>query len=197
MIDIDNHDVLKSVYSKDFFTQDQQAEIFQKHEKITLKKGQYLIKEKQVSSYYYIIQEGIVRSFVVDYEGNEITTDLQCQGDIAIDVVSLFKRIPSDINLQAVTDTDLWRIGYEDFQMLFLQTPGFSEWGRNWMTDELFRNKTKMVEMITLPASVRYNKLATTKPEVARDAPLKYIASYLGIANTSLSRLRRSKIKTS
>jgi DNA-binding MarR family transcriptional regulator len=65
------------------------------------------------------------------------------------------------------------------------------------MSEQLFVSKIRSVEMITENASHRYLKLIKEKPQVIRQAPLKQIASYLGITDTSLSRIRKELSKGS
>ncbi|MDO5524244.1 MAG: cyclic nucleotide-binding protein, partial [Bacteroidia bacterium] len=59
------------------------------------------------------------------------------------------------------------------------------------MAGELFRFKQRSIEMIAESATERYLKLIKEKPQVIRQAPLKYIATYLGVTDTSLSRIRK------
>lgn len=76
-----------------------------------------------------IMESGLMRSFAYDYKGNDITTDFFCNHEIIIDVLSLFKRIPTSENIQALTDCECWQIDFEIFQELFHSISGFSEWG--------------------------------------------------------------------
>ena len=59
------------------------------------------------------------------------------------------------------------------------------------MTGRLFHFKQRSVEMVTVSAKERYLKLIKEKPQVIQQSPLKYIASYLGITDTSFSRIRK------
>ena len=93
--------------------------------------------------------------------------------------------------MQCLTDVKLWRIGFQDFEKLFDLYPAFREWGRAWMSRELYKNKNRATEMITLPATERYLQLLENHPQVVLQSPLKYIASYLGVTDTSLSRIRK------
>ncbi len=68
---------------------------------------------------------------------------------------------------------------------------GYSEWGRLFMTEKLFEAKKRSLEMITLPAKERYMQFIKEKPSAIKHAPLKHIATYLGITDTSLSRIRK------
>ncbi len=161
------------------------------HQKIVIPKGYHFIREGEPSSEYHVLISGLIRSYVYDFKMNEITTGFFGKGEIVIEVVSLFERTPSKENIHAVTDCVCWRIDYENFQRLFHSNDAFSEWGRTWMTRCFFQLKQRTVSMITDTASDRYLALRKQYPEILLQAPLKYIATYLGITDTSLSRIRR------
>ncbi|MCL7988147.1 hypothetical protein M8998_09385 [Sphingobacterium sp. lm-10] len=93
--------------------------------------------------------------------------------------------------MQAITDGSGWVLPYGIFQELFHAIPGFSEWGRLWMTNKLFQFKQRSIDIITLSARARYLNIIANKPQVIKYAPLKQIASYLGVTDTSLSRIRK------
>ncbi|WP_333693597.1 Crp/Fnr family transcriptional regulator [Flavobacterium sp.] len=161
------------------------------HYPIQFKKGDFIFKKGEVSDGYLILQSGLMRSFAWDYNGDDITTDFFSDNEVVIDVLSLFQRIPSQENIQALTDCICWKIDYETFQELYHTIPGFSEWGRLWMTNRMFHFKQRMVEMVTLSAKDRYLQLLKEKPKWILQSPLKYIARYLGITDTSFSRIRK------
>lgn len=182
---------LQSIYTHPLFTQQQLDKIFATHTKIELNKNEHLLVQGQTANAYYIIEQGLVRFYVIDYNGNEITTQFTCENEIANDVSSLFQRIPSVQNIQAVTDAVVWKIDFNDFQHLYHSMDSVREWGREWMSAQLFQSQQRSVEMITQSASSRYLQLLEHKPQIIQQAPLKQIASYLGIADTSLSRIRK------
>jgi CRP-like cAMP-binding protein len=128
-----------------------------------------------------------LRNYVIDYNGQDITAGFVGQNEIAIDVISLFNGLPAEENLQALGDVQAWRIEFDDFQELYHQIPNFNEWGRSWMSREVFYLKQKSVEMITLSAKERYLRYIEKFPQIIQNAPLKHIATYLGITDTSLS----------
>lgn len=133
----------------------------------------------------------MIRAFVYDFDHNEITIEFFAENEIVIVPSSLFQQIPSQENLQAITDAALLKISYDDFQQLFNEIEYFKDWGRLWFTHQLFSVKQRSLEMITETAKNRYLKLMKEKPQIIQSAPLKQIASYLGITDTSLSRIRR------
>lgn len=164
------------------------------HERVHYKKGDLLLQEGQVSNCYYILEEGIVRSFVYDYDGNDISTNFFCQDEIVIEVASIFHHIPTKENMVCLTDCTLWRIKFDSFQTLFETMPALAEWGRAWMAHQLFLTKKRALDMITLSALDRYKQLLDEKPKILQQAPLKHIATFLGITDTSLSRVRKELV---
>jgi len=96
-----------------------------------------------------------------------------------------------------MTDCVCWKIDFEAFQNLFKKIKGLSELGRSWMTERLFQCKQHAISMITDSASERYLSLQNNYPQILQHAPLKNIASYIGVTDTSLSRIRREILKTS
>lgn len=188
-------DVLKSIYQHPAFSEEDLNLIFEKHEKLHFKKGEFFLKENEVSNEYFVLETGVARSFVFDTDNNDITINFFTELDIIIEASSIFQRIASIENIQAETDCTVWKINYDDFQELFLTIPALTEWGRAWMSYQLFYLKNRSVEMITKSATERYLDLIQEKPDVLKFAPLKNIASYLGITDTSLSRIRKEIVK--
>lgn len=185
------NELLSFAYQHPLLSLDDLEQIFSLHRKLHLEKGEFVLKEGEIANGYMILETGLIRSYVDDYKGNDITTDFFSKGDVVIEVLSLFQRVESQENIQALTDCVAWEIDFEDFQNLYHSLPGFSEWGRLWMTGRLFHLKQKSLEMVTVSAKERYLNLIKEKPQVVLKSPLKYIATYLGITDTSLSRIRK------
>lgn len=165
------------------------------YERVEIKKGTFLLKEGEIANQYYILESGLIRSFVNDYQGNDITTNFFALNEIVIEVASLFQRVPTKENIQAVTDCICWKIDFKTFQTFFNNIEGFREWGRSYLSQSLFYFKQKSISLITDSATERYLALIKEKPEVFKFAPLKHIATYLGITDTSLSRIRKEIVK--
>ncbi|UJF29559.1 Crp/Fnr family transcriptional regulator [Kaistella sp. 97-N-M2] len=186
--------LFQTIYSHALFTADDLQKIVSLHKKIEVAKGDCLLKERQTATGYYLVEKGLMRFYVHDFNGNEITTQFICENEIVNEVSSLFQRIPSAQNIQAVTDAVLWEIDFANFQQLYHTLESVREWGREWMAAQLFQSQLRSIEMITLSASSRYLQLLKERPQIVQQAPLKQIASYLGIADTSLSRIRKQLV---
>ncbi|UNY99342.1 Crp/Fnr family transcriptional regulator [Zhouia spongiae] len=185
----------EEIYNYATILKDEYREISSAHTKINCVKNELIVESGNICNEYYIIEKGTFRSAVNNYEGEEVTTGFFTENEILIDESSLFQRIPAVENIQAMTAGVLWKIKYEDFQELFHKIEGFREWGRSWMTSQLFISRQRSLSMITLNATQRYLKLLEEKPEVIRQVPLKYIAGFLGVTDTSLSRIRKEIAK--
>jgi len=184
-------DILQHAYQHPSLEKADLDIIFAVHKRVEIPKGEFLLKKDEICNEYYIVESGLVRTYLYDYEGNEITTGFSGVNEVVIEVASIFQRIPTPEYIQCLTDCVLWKIDYEDFQDLFHKIPALREWGRAWMAFELYLSKKRATEMITEPAKSRYLQLMREKPQIIQQAPLKYIASFLGVTDSSLSRIRK------
>lgn len=66
---------LEICYDFPFFLQEELLEIFNAHEKITFHKGDFILEEGKTANEYYIVEKGLARSFVTDFNGNDVTTN--------------------------------------------------------------------------------------------------------------------------
>lgn len=185
------NNLFHSIYNHPALRKEDLREIIAAHEKIDFPKGEVFLESGKMANAYYLIESGLLRAFVHDFNGNEITTAFHCPGEISIEVSSLFQRIPTEENIVALTDGTAWKIEFDIFEALFHKIEGFREWGRAWMAQQLFVSKKRSIDMLTRSAADRYLSLLSDHPEIIKDAPLKHIASWLGVTDTSLSRIRK------
>lgn len=158
-------------------------------------RNEYLLKEGAVCNESHFIEEGMMRSYIYDLDGNEVTTAFYSKNMFASDLLSYFKRTPSKEYIQALSDCETWYITYEDMQESFHTIPEFREFGRLNIINHYGTLKQRMLSMLQETAEQRYANLINSNPEILQNAPLKYIASYLGITDTSLSRIRKDFVK--
>jgi CRP-like cAMP-binding protein len=147
--------------------------------------------EGHIYNEYLFLEEGFMRAFAYDLDGNDITTNFYLKNQIVCEVSSFFTRTVSRENIQALTDCKAWSITYEQLNFLFHNIPAFRDFGRLILVRGFTALKARVLSMITETAEERYATLLKTNPEIFQNAPLKNIASYLGITDTSLSRIRK------
>jgi CRP-like cAMP-binding protein len=165
--------------------------ILSKFNHFELKKGDMLLEEGQISRKSHLLVEGYIRSFVIDMAGNEVTTGIISAQHFANDFSSYFKNEPAKENFQAITDCTTYYIGFDDMQFAFHNMPEFREFGRMMLAMNYEHLHERMLSMIKDSAEVRYLNLLEKEPEMFQIIPLKIIASYLNITDSSLSRIRR------
>ncbi|HEV8270644.1 MAG TPA: Crp/Fnr family transcriptional regulator [Chitinophagaceae bacterium] len=160
-----------------------------------IKKNNFLLKEGRVCDEYFFLENGFIRAFANDIDGNEVTTNFYSSGQVVFEVSSFFNRTVSKENFQAIVDCEGWYITYEQLNNLFHSMHDFRDFGRSILVKGFSSLKIRMLSMITETAEQRYDTLLKTNPEIFQQAALKHIASYLGITDTSLSRIRKEYTK--
>jgi CRP-like cAMP-binding protein len=156
---------------------------------------QFLLQEGMISNEYVFLESGFMRAFAHDTNGNEVTTNFYSGYQLVFEVSSFFNRTRSKENIQAISDCSGWVITYEQLNTLFHSLPEFREFGRAVLVKGFAALKTRVLSMITETAEARYDTLLKNNPEIFQHVPLKHIASYLGITDTSLSRIRKGYAK--
>lgn len=160
-------------------------------EPITFNKNDFLLKQGQIANDYLFLETGFIRAFTYDTDGNEVTTNIHSKNSIVFEAASYIKRTPTKENIQALTLCKAWIIKHNAFQILFHSIPEFREFRRANLVNGFIALKERTMAMINLTAEQRYEQLINARPDIFQNVPLKYIASYLGITDTSLSRIRK------
>ena len=87
--------ILTEIFSLQDFTQDELDIILPNFKKKRFGKGEYLMEEGQRANHYWFVENGFIRSFAVDTEGNDVSTDFYSRKDVVIDWPSFFMRTPT------------------------------------------------------------------------------------------------------
>ncbi len=160
-------------------------------EPIALQKNEFLLRENKISEDTFVMESGYIRSFTCDNNGEEVTTNIYSAPCFVNDFLSFFKQVPGSENFQCLTDCKLWTMTYENVQTCFHSYPEFREFGRMMLVTNYSILHDRMLGMIKDTAETRYKNLVQHHPDIFQNIPLKIIASYLGITDSSLSRIRK------
>ncbi|MBX2829274.1 MAG: Crp/Fnr family transcriptional regulator [Flavobacteriaceae bacterium] len=159
-----------------------------------MKKGTLLVEEGKTSKQSYFLKSGIARCFLYDHNGNEITTRFYTAPATLNDFQSFFKQEPSKEYYETLTHCETLTIDLEAVQYCFHNIPEFREWGRMMLTMNYVALHERMISFHKFDAKERYLELLKQKPQIIKEVPLKYVASYLGVTKYSLSRIRKEII---
>jgi CRP-like cAMP-binding protein len=171
------------------------ALMVEKFELVELEKHEFVLTENKFSRNMYILETGFIRSFTLDGKGNEVTTNIYAPFCFINDVLAFFTKQPASESFQTITACKLWKMSYDDVQTNFHAVPEFREFARMMLITNYANLKKRMLGMIKDSAEDRYLKLLQQHPDIFQNVPLKIIASYLGITDTSLSRIRKNITK--
>jgi CRP-like cAMP-binding protein len=186
------HHFIQQVYSMPEQQAQTIVDLFAEKE---LAKGDHLLVEGKVCNEYCFLVQGFMRAYTYDHAGNDVSTGFYGDNHVVCELFSFFKRLPAQENIQALTDCHLLYITFEQLNMIFHAMPAFREFGRMILVNSYAQLKQRMLGMIRQTAEQRYAALIQTNPAIFQHAPLKNIASYLGITDTSLSRIRKEFAK--
>lgn len=181
---------LYSIFKPENFRSEELQLVLEQFEEVEFKKNEYVIEQGKIANYYFYLESGFLRSYTIDLEGNDITTKFFSEKDIVIDWHSYFLKKPCRESIQAITKGKCWKIRFSNFMKLF-HIEAFREVGRTRLVNNYFELKNHSVSVIADPAKERYLNLIKEKPSLVQNVPLKHIATYLGITDTSLSRIRK------
>ncbi|WP_455997911.1 Crp/Fnr family transcriptional regulator [Phocaeicola barnesiae] len=148
-----------------------------------------LIQENKFCKYAYFIEKGMTRSFWL-VDGEEITTSFSCDGGIVFSMDELYYQKKSEEFVETLEEVEAYRIALTDLIRLFETNLEFCNWGRIIHQNEYRRLHRSHKERLTLPAKERYEEFQKQFPYVCQRTNLGFIASYLGITLSTLSRIR-------
>lgn len=194
-MDLPTDNLLRFLQGTGAVSAPQAADIAKKFTRKSLAKHEFLLRPGTVSDEYFFLDRGCLRAFVHDTDGNDVTTGFYTPGGVVFEVASFFTRTPARESIQALADCEGWCLTHAQLNGLFHARSEFREFGRAVLVRGYAALKARMLAAITEPAAQRYERLLRQSPEILQHAPLKTVASYLGITDTSLSRIRKGTKK--
>ena len=163
-----------------------------KVKEVALKTGDYFSEAGKISKRIAFITEGILRVCYYNSEGAEVTRYFIEENNFVVDLHSYNNRIPSTEYVQAVTDCQLLTFSRDDMEELSATIIGWDEIISKITQKGLLQKINRIIPMMAEDAATRYQRFLDKYPLLVNRIPLSYIASYLGITQSSLSRIRRN-----
>ena len=155
-------------------------------------KGHLLLPEGNVSHYLYFISKGVARIYYHKQE-KEVTEWLALDGTFFFSIRSFFERVPSHLAINLLENSSLFGLHHDDLMRLCDQYHEVEKFLRRAVTVSLLLSQTRMESIQFETAQQRYRGLLDRNPDILQRVPLAYIASFLGITQETLSRVRGAK----
>jgi CRP-like cAMP-binding protein len=158
-------------------------------EKTTLSKNEFLLQEGKVCKQLYFLEKGALRGFY-NADGKEITHWFGFENDFVTSFHSFITEEPTVENIQLLEGSILWGISKERLTALFNKHLEIERLMRIAYEKYYIRLEERFVNAQFKTASERYKNLLQQTPHIIERVPLGCIASYLGISQETLSRIR-------
>lgn len=156
-----------------------------------LKKKEFFLHSGKVQKTLGFITEGLVRSFYIDKNGNEITVGFYKEGDYVTHYPAFLMGKPSLYSIQCLEPTSMVCFTYEDQQWIYLQSAQFERYGRLIAEEILKRQQARIESFIFQTAEQRYLNFIEKNSSLFNRVSLSHLCSFLGIERQSLTRIRQ------
>ncbi|WP_143309037.1 Crp/Fnr family transcriptional regulator [Chitinophaga vietnamensis] len=153
-------------------------------------KGSYFLREGQVCREVGFIEQGLVRYFT-NHDGEELIFDFGKEYDFVCNYQSFLDHSISTRSIQAIEDSLLYIISYDDLQILYETIREGQKFGRLACEMIYVDAISKVHSMYIDSPEQRYLRFMATYPDLLQRLPQYYISSYVGVKPQSLSRIRK------
>jgi CRP-like cAMP-binding protein len=157
-----------------------------------IRKKKNLLSEGDSGNFMFYVNEGLFRNYIFDEQGNEHTTDLIAQHNWFGDAEAFLSRQAAGINIEALENSQVFVISYEDLHRFYDEIPMFERAVRKIIERYFIKalQRSKKVNRAGYSAQERYLEFLRSYPKFENRVPSIYLSSYLGITPETLSRLR-------
>ncbi|MBP2833807.1 Crp/Fnr family transcriptional regulator [Aquimarina sp. U1-2] len=160
-------------------------------ERRNIKKDQYFLRQGEISTEIAYVKSGLLMHYAI-HDGNIIPCDFTIEKNWMAYLKSLTSGIPSDMNIIALEDSELFILKSQDMVTLFEKYPKYQKLKDQQVEKAFYQSTQHAADLATLSAKERYYKLMKHHPKFIQRVPQFHLAAYLGMRPQSLSRIRNS-----
>lgn len=157
-----------------------------------LEKDDHFVKEGEICKGVAFIEKGLVMYYNISESGQEVVCDFAKENQWFTQYESFIRQSPSHLSIKAIEPTEIQFLSFHAAQQINVEIPGFELFTRKIIEEVFFASLTRSKELQVLRAEQRYARFAKENPGLIQRVPQYYIASFLGIAPQSLSRIRKN-----
>lgn len=161
----------------------------------TIPKGTILIREGQAVNKTFFVIKGSIRSFCIDKEGKEHTLQFAIKDWWISDFMAIYNDQPTSLTVECISDSTVIEFNAQKLNKIYLQFPEFESYQRKNLERHVVSLHKRILNQLQLTALERYDLFLEQYPNIGKHVSNYHIASYLGITQQSLSRVRAVKAK--
>lgn len=158
-------------------------------DEVSYPKGYILLRADRIEKNIYFIKQGIVRAYTKTAD-NEITFWFGKEGDAIISMKSYVANQKGYEDIELLENCKLYELKTQNLRKLFDEDIHIANWGRRYLEQEFMKMEEQLISRQFRTAKERYKQLFKDNPSLIQRVQLGHIASYLGITQVSLSRIR-------
>lgn len=175
----------------DLFTTEEIATVVSLFKPRTLVKHDFLIREGENCEEIAFVESGLFRSYYTTDEGNELTYCFRFPNDLIGAYSAFITGGKSVEHIQAIAPAMLWVIQKKDLDFLACHLPQWNTFLKRIAEQQYLELEQRVMQLQRETAQQRYKNLLLNHPNFIQLIPLQYLASYLGITQRHLSRIRK------
>ncbi|WP_315057196.1 Crp/Fnr family transcriptional regulator [Chryseobacterium indoltheticum] len=183
--------LISHIQNKVSLTKEEKTELQSFFSVKKLKKKQYLLQEGAVCKCLSFVNKGLLKSYFTDEKGGENINMFAFEGWWISDFKSFINHEKAVLNIDAVEETELLMITLEDYDKLMLKIPVMDRYFRILYQNSLVTKDYRLIASNSYTAEEKYLQLVQKNPEMIKRVPHNLIASYLGLAPETISRIRK------
>lgn len=157
--------------------------------KESFSKKDILHKEGTICNHLFLIEKGIARSFY-HKDGKDITAHFAIENGTITAIDSFIQRKNSRYNIELLEDSNVISISHQDLHILLEEKPQYEKYIRIFLEQIYIDLAERIEDLLFHSAKERYDKLVENTPNLLQRVHLKHIASFIGITQETLSRIR-------
>ncbi|HTJ48816.1 MAG TPA: Crp/Fnr family transcriptional regulator [Cyclobacteriaceae bacterium] len=157
--------------------------------RLELPKDHVLVKPDTMCQHIYFIEQGLTRTFYYK-DGKDVTDWISAENTFASSIISFITRKPDRRGIELLEPSILYPIHLDDIEGLCTRHHDIERFVRHLVSFGLIQLQQKFDALHFETATRRYQTLMNTNPTLLQRVPLGMIASYLGITQETLSRIR-------
>lgn len=184
------HSFLAETLNETFtLSEELKAELIKLTFRLSLKKGEILVKQGEICSNMYFIVKGLTRGYIKKGK-QDITLWISVEKDWETAISSFFRGMPATENIQALENTSLEGLRAKDLDYLCSRFPELNTLMRLIFQEYYLSAEGRALMCRIGNATEKYNFFMESRGDLINRVPLKYVASFLGMRIETLSRLR-------
>ena len=188
-------ELIKKIKSKQNLSLEAEEYLFSISKEKTFSKGAVLIRQGQNVNNVYFVTDGCIRSYCIDKNGKEHTLQFAIKNWWISDYIAIHNNESATLTVECLKESSVIEFNAQKMDEILTLFPEYEPFQRNLLERHVVSLHKRILNQLQLTASERYDLFLAQYPDIEQYTRNYHIASYLGVTQESLSRIRIEKAK--